>query len=195
VLPVTSNNRRSQSYGQQYIELHTDSLDSLAFPTRGQWTTARIEWLRPRGEDRVINASLLGLSAFRLGEWAGQLYGEFAHAERGQARSLGGYLRLSGTPDGSLIGENMVLTRIVMARRIGEMPVGLGGAVRIGFSLESGAVGSGAGLKFSNIPRHGWQQAASGFLSVDTRFGPFYLALGSTRGGETSAYLLLGPTW
>lgn len=196
VLPVTpENGRRSQSYGQQYLELHTDTLDSLAFPSRGQWTTARIEWLQPRGESGVINASLLGLKAFRLGEWAGQLYGEFAHAERGQARSLGGYLRLSGTPDGSLVGENMALTRLVMARRIGEMPVGLGGAVRIGFSLETGAVGSGAGLKLSNLPRHGWHQAASGFLSVDTRFGPFFLALGTTRGGDTSAYLLLGPTW
>lgn len=195
VLPVSSGSLKSQTYGQQYVELHTDSLDSLAFPSRGQWTTARIEWLHPRGEARVINASLLGLSAFRLGEWAGQLYGEFAHAERGQTRSLGGYLRLSGTPDGSLVGENMVLTRVVMARRIGEMPVGLGGAVRVGFSLEAGAVGSGAGLKLSNLPRHGWQQAASGFLSVDTRFGPFFLALGSTKGGDTSAYLLLGPTW
>lgn len=196
VLPVVpEGGRRSQSYAQQYLELHTDSLDSLAFPSRGQWTTARIEWLHPRGEASVINASLLGLSAFRLGEWAGQLYGEFAHAERGQARSLGGYLRLSGTPDGSLMGENMVLARVVMARRIGEMPVGLGGAVRIGFSLEAGAVGDGAGLKFSNLPRSGWKQAASGFLSVDTRFGPFFLALGTTRGGDTSAYLLLGPTW
>jgi NTE family protein len=195
VLPVIVGARRSQSYGQQYVELHTDSLDSLAFPSRGQWTTARIEWLHPRGEDSVINASLLGLAAFRLGEWAGQLYGEFAHAERGQARSLGGYLRLSGTPDGSLLGENMVLARVVMARRIGEMPVGLGGAVRIGFSLETGAIGSGAGLKLANLPRSGWQQAASGFLSVDTRFGPFFLALGTTRGGQTAAYLLLGPTW
>lgn len=196
VLPVTTPSiRRSQSYGQQYLELHTDTLDSLAFPSRGQWTTARIEWLHPRGESSVINASLLGLTAFRLGEWAGQLYGEFAHAERGQARSLGGYLRLSGTPDGSLVGENMLLARVVMARRIGEMPVGLGGAVRIGFSLEAGAVGDGAGLKLGNLPRSGWKQAVSGFLSVDTRFGPFFLALGTTRGGETSAYLLLGPTW
>ncbi|MGM9480990.1 patatin-like phospholipase family protein [Roseateles sp. NT4] len=195
VLPVINGSRRSQTYGQQYLELHTDTLDSLAFPSRGQWTTARIEWLHPRGEDSVINASLLGLSAFRLGEWAGQLYGEFAHAERGQARSLGGYLRLSGTPDGSLVGENMLLARVVMARRIGEMPVGLGGAVRIGFSLEAGAIGAGSGLKLSNLPHSGWKQAASGFLSVDTRFGPFFLALGTTRGGETSAYLLLGPTW
>ena len=186
---------RSQDYTQQYLELHTDTLDSLAFPSRGQWTTARIEWLHPRGEERVINASLIGLAAFRLGEWAGHAYGEFAHAERGQARSLGGYLRLSGTPDGALVGENMTLLRVVMARRIGEMPVGLGGAVRIGFSLETGAIGAGSGLKLSNLPSSGWKQAASGFLSVDTRFGPFYLALGATRGGDTSAYLLLGPTW
>jgi len=186
---------RSQLYGQQYLELHTDTLDSLAFPSRGQWMTARIEWLKPRGEQHVINASLLGLGAFRLGEWAGQLYGEAAHAEHGQARTLGGYLRLSGTPDGSLAGANMALLRVVMARRIGEMPVGLGGAVRVGFSLEAGAVGAGSGLRLSNLPSSGWKQAASGFLSVDTRFGPFFLALGSTRGGDTAAYLLLGPTW
>jgi len=196
ILPVLpTNDRRSQVYGQQYLELHTDTLDSLAFPSRGQWTTARIEWLRPAGEPRVVNASLIGLSAFRLGEWAGQLYGEAAHAERGQARSLGGYLRLSGTADRSLVGENMALLRVVMARRIGEMPVGLGHAVRVGFSLETGAVGDGAGLRLANLPRHGWRQAASGFLSVDTRFGPFFVAVGTTRGGDTAAYLLLGPTW
>lgn len=196
VVPVIpGRGPQSQSYTQSYLELHTDTLDSLAFPSRGQWTTARIEWLRPRGESQVINASLLGLAAFRLGDWAGQLYGEVAHAERGQTRSLGGYLRLSGTPDGSLTGENMVLARVVMARRIGEMPVGLGGAVRVGFSLETGAVSPGAGLRLANLPREGWKQAVSGFLSVDTRFGPFFLALGSTRGGDTSAYLLLGPTW
>jgi NTE family protein len=196
ILPAPpTGGRQSRFYDQQYLELHTDTLDSLAFPSRGQWMTARIEWLKPHGDAQVVNASLLGLGAFRLGEWAGQLYGEAAHAGNGQARSLGGYLRLSGTADGSLVGENMALLRIVMARRIGEMPVGLGGAVRIGFSLESGAVGAGAGLRLSNLPSSGWKQAGSGFLSVDTRFGPFFLALGATRGGDTAAYLLLGPTW
>lgn len=199
ILPAPpTGGRESRFYGQQYLELHTDTLDSLAFPSRGQWMTARIEWLRPRGDAQVVNASLLGLGAFRLGEWAGQLYGEAAHAEHGQARSLGGYLRLSGTPDGSLVGENMALLRVVMARRIGEMPVGLGGAVRIGFSLEAGAVGAGSGLRLSSLQelgKSGWKQAGSGFLSVDTRFGPFFLAVGTTRGGDTAAYLLLGPTW
>ena len=66
---------------------------------------------------------------------------------------------------------------------------GLGGAVRVGFSLESGAVGGGSGLKLSNLPREGWKQAASGFLSVDTRFGPFFLALGGTVRAIGSAEL------
>ena len=190
-----SGERASRLYSQQYLELHTDTLDSLAFPSRGQWMTARVEWLHPQGEARAVNASLLGLGAFRLGDWAGQVYAEAGHASTGQTRSLGGYLRLSGTADQSLAGENMALARVVMARRIGEMPVGLGGAVRVGFSLETGAVGGGTGLTLSNLPRSGWKQAGSGFLSVDTRFGPFFLALGGTRGGDTAAYLLLGPTW
>ena len=145
--------------------------------------------------DRIRNRSIGVFPFYFLLSRQLKLYGEVAHAERGQTRSLGGYLRLSGTPDGSLTGENMVLARVVMARRIGEMPVGLGGAVRVGFSLETGAVSPGAGLRLANLPREGWKQAISGFLSVDTRFGPFFLALGSTRGGDTSAYLLLGPTW
>ena len=59
-------------------------------------------------------------------------------------------------------------------------------------------LGAGSGLRLSNLPSDGWKQAASGFLSVDTRFGPFYLALGATRRGHTAAYLLLkaaADTW
>ncbi len=196
VIPApTSGATQSRIYSQQFAELRTDTLDSLAFPSRGEALTARIEWLHPSGQPLAINASVLGLAAFRLGDWAGHAYAEAAHAGSGQARSLGGYLRLSGTSDASLQAENMALVRVVMARRIGQMPVGLGGAVRVGFSLETGAVGGGARLKLASIPQSGWRQAGSGFLSVDTRFGPFYLAVGATRGGDAAAYLLLGPTW
>ncbi|MFX8297319.1 patatin domain-containing protein, partial [Acinetobacter baumannii] len=81
----------------------------------------------------------LGLMAFRLGEWAGHIYGEAAHAVGGQTTArLGGYLRLSGTTDGSLQGENMGLARLVMARRLGELPIALGGTIRVGFSIETG---------------------------------------------------------
>ena len=185
--------RASRRYGQRFIELHTDTLDSLAFPSQGHWLTARVEWLQPSGQAQAVNATVIALKAFQWGEWAGQLYGERAHAESGTARSLGGYLRLSGTPDRSLVAENVTLARLVMARRLGHMPVALGGAVRVGFSLEMGGVSGGPLLAPLTDSR--WHQAVSGFLSVDTRFGPFHLALGATRQGGSAVYLLLGPTW
>jgi NTE family protein len=38
------------------------------------------------------------------------------------------------------------------------------------------------------------QLAGSAFVSVDTRFGPAYLALGASRGSST-VYVFLGPFW
>ena len=39
------------------------------------------------------------------------------------------------------------------------------------------------------------RQAGSAFVSVDTRFGPVYLALGATYRGERAVYVFLGPFW
>ena len=153
-----------------FIELHTDTLDSLAFPSQGHWLTARVEWLQPSGQAQAVNATVIALKAFQWGEWAGQLYGERAHAESGTACSLGGYLRLSGTPDRSLVAENVTLARLVMARRLGHMPVALGGAVRVGFSLEMGGVSGGPLLAPLTDTR--WHQAVSGFPVGGHALGP-----------------------
>jgi NTE family protein len=84
-----------------------------------------------------------------------------------------------------------VFTRLVMARRIGQMPAGLGGAVRAGYSLEmGGGYDPDTALHTGEL-----KQAASLFVSVDTRFGPLFLAYGATRGGLSKAYLFLGPFW
>ena len=78
-----------------------------------------------------------------------------------------------------------------MARSIGAMPAALGGDVRLGFSLEAGgAYGSGDPLHWGTL-----KQSASGFVAVDTRFGPVYFGAGTTKGGNSSAYLFLGPIW
>lgn len=37
--------------------------------------------------------------------------------------------------------------------------------------------------------------AVSGFLSVDTRFGPTYLGAGATKDGSRTLYIFLGPIW
>ena len=104
---------------------------------------------------------------------------------------LGGFLRLSGTPESSVEGRSIALARLVMARKVGSLPFTLGGAMRAGFSLEVG----GGYDHDDPIPQRSYKQAASAFLSVETRFGPAYLAAGATRGGDKSLYLFLGPIW
>lgn len=188
---VAASGRLSET--ASYVQLQMDTLDSLALPSRGMLLQGRFESSRgAAGEASRSASSIVGLKAFRIVDWDGHVYGEWAKARRGLAPlSLGGFLRLSGTPRESLGGRAVVLGRVVMARRIGEMPAGLGGAVRIGYSLE---VGTGWGpdesLRFGDL-----KQAASGFASVDTRFGPLFLALGATRGARGTLYLFLGPFW
>ncbi len=175
----------------RYAQLRIDSLDSMAFPARGQLLDLSYARLDSGRTGTVNQVSALGLSAFQLGPWAGHLYGEYSHASIGNTSSLGGFLRLSGSPDSSLEGRKLFLGRMVMAKRIGQMPLGLGQSVRVGFSLEvGGAVPEQQSLQAGDL-----KLAGSGFLAVDTRFGPFYLALGGTRGGQSAVYLFLGPVW
>ncbi|MES2959000.1 MAG: patatin-like phospholipase family protein [Pseudomonadota bacterium] len=188
---TAANGRFSET--ASYVQLQVDTLDSLALPSRGVLLQGRFESARAtEGAAGRSASSIVALKAFRVGDWDGHVYGEWAKARSGLAPlSLGGFLRLSGTPRESLAGRAVVLGRVVMARRIGEMPAGLGGAVRIGYSLE---LGTGwdpdESLRFGDL-----KQAASGFASVDTRFGPLFLALGATRGAGSTLYLFLGPFW
>jgi NTE family protein len=176
-----------------YVQLQVDTLDSLVLPSRGLLLQGRVErsMAGPQA-DRRASSTWLGLQAFRLGDWASHVYGEWSRSRSGLAPlTLGGFLRLSGTPRGSVGAGEVVLGRLVMARRIGEMPPGLGGAVRAGFSLELGA-----GQDPERSIRLGeLRQAGSGFISIDTRFGPFFLAAGATRGTGGTLYLFLGPFW
>jgi NTE family protein len=88
-------------------------------------------------------------------------------------------------------GRYVALGRLVLARRIGALPLALGGTVRAGFSLEAGG---GFDPKVP-LPHTPFRQAGSGFLSVDTRFGPVYLGAGGTREGHKTLYIYLGPIW
>jgi NTE family protein len=120
------------------------------------------------------------------------MYAEWARAQRGSAPlSLGGFLRLSGTPADSVEGQGVAFARVVLARSIGALPPTLGGTVRLGFSLEAGGGFDSVHPLRSNTLK----QAGSAFLSLDTRFGPAYLGAGATRDGERTLYLYLGPIW
>jgi NTE family protein len=183
----------------EFLRYRIDTLDSLGFPSRGVLLDAILE-RSPNGGDggnsgrSLARSSVIGMAAVHTENWAGHLYGEWARARSGTAPlSLGGFLRLSGTAADSLQGRSVVFSRLVLARRIGALPVTLGGTVRAGFSLEAG------GGFDQDTPlgqqRSALKQAGSGFLSVDTRFGPAYLGAGATRDGNRTLYLFLGPIW
>jgi NTE family protein len=175
-----------------FAELRADTLDSLAFPSRGHMLLMRMEYGNANRNAEALRVGGVGLAAFRAGRWAGHVYTEWQHAALGSAGgSLGGFLRLSGTNENSLEGRTLGFGRLVMARRIGEMPIGLGGAIRAGMSLELGGIIRDREL----FDRSQLKLAGSTFLAFDTRFGPFYLALGGTYKGQGTAYLFLGPTW
>ncbi len=178
----------------RFVHLRADTLDSLAFPAHGVLLDATWEQSLAAQEDSssLARSQAIGLAAFGGGGWAGHVYAEWGRAQAGLAAlSLGGFMRLSGTPMNSVEGRVVVLSRLVLARRIGEMPLGLGGMLRAGFSLEAGG-----GFAADEAVRAGaLRRAASAFVSVDTRFGPVFLGAGATRRGGSTLYIFLGPIW
>ncbi|NHZ34896.1 patatin-like phospholipase family protein [Massilia rubra] len=184
----------SNSY--QYFRYRVDTLDSLGFPSRGYLVDAQLAGtgIGADGATPLAQFSLLGMSAFRTRDWAGHVYGEYAVASSGDAPlSLGGFLRLSGSMPESVEGNRIAFWRLVMARRIGALPVTLGGTLRAGFSLEAGGAFDRRQIVQGDVTA--FKQAVSGFLSVDTRFGPVYAGAGKTVHGGSTAYLFLGPIW
>jgi NTE family protein len=169
--------------------LRLDTVEPLSFPASGTLLSAALE--RPLDEPepggRPLWGSVALLQAARYGSWAGHLYAEWTSG----AAQVGGFLRSSGLPVTASASRSTLLLRGVAARQIGTMPVGWGGAVRIGGSLE-----------WLDAP--GWTDLGSGrgsaaggsvFASVDTRLGPLHLALGHTHGFSPVLRLVLGPVW
>ncbi|MBY0573121.1 MAG: patatin-like phospholipase family protein [Undibacterium sp.] len=195
ILPETTDEEGRAFRTRQFLRFQVDTLDSLTFPTRGNLMSINVDGFASGYSPTagpLVSSSMLGMHAFQVGDWAGHIYGEWARSQAGTAPvSLGGFLRLSGTPTNSLSNKTVALTRIAIAKRIGKMPATLGGAVRFGMSFEMGG-----GVKEHEAITAGIiKRSVSGFFSLDTRFGPLYLGVGSTGKGQTSTYLFLGPVW
>lgn len=177
---------------QLYAQVRLDTLDSVVFPTRGVLAQATWRSRSRSGMQRDEELDGRALGGFRLGRWGGHLYAEASQGSDGYAPlSLGGFLRLSGSPLDSLDGQATLFGRVVMGLPVAQMPIGLGGPVRAGFSLElGGAFPPGESRTLGEMRR-----AGSVFVSVDTRFGPIYLAAGATYRGGQAVYVFLGPFW
>jgi NTE family protein len=178
----------------RFVRYRIDTLDSLGFPSRGLFVDASFGRSTGLANDpaALARSSVVAMGALHSTNWAGHLYGEWARAERGSAPlNLGGFLRLSGTLPNSVEGQKIAFGRLVLARRVGALPIAVGGTVRAGFSLEAGGgYDAGHPLRAGTL-----RKAGSAFLSVDTRFGPAYLGAGATQDGDRTLYLFLGPIW
>jgi NTE family protein len=174
-----------------FADFYADTLDSVAFPTRGYLLAASYENF---GTDRDLQRSSYvlrydALYGFSRGPWAGHMYtaGLRGSLARALPLSLGGFLRLSGAPSGSVVGEQLAFGRVVAAREVGRVSPAIGGAIRLGMSIETGR---GFGEFISATGRTYF--AASAFTTVETRFGPLYLGVGRTHNVGTAVYLYLG---
>ncbi|MDT9000161.1 patatin-like phospholipase family protein [Paucibacter sp. APW11] len=188
------------------IRLRVDTLDAPAFPSSGHLVDAWRSRIRSNGSDaRAYELKLM--RAFRFGDWAGHAYAEGVGAVDSaptyNSTVLGGFLRLSGSGESSRAAvQAHRFGRLVVARQFGQMPLGLGGAVRVGFSAEAARelpLYDPEDLRYRlgllPIPQPLVRYAASGFLAIDTRFGPVYLAAGGTRKGGSAVYFFIGPVW
>ena len=189
LVPENSQNTTAKAwFTSQFLEVRADTLDTVAFPSKGLYANARVARVQVFDEtDAGVSARVL--KAFKFQEWAGQVYGETARTQKGLAgETLGGFLRLSGVPEDSLLGNKTALGRVLVARQVGS---GWGGSLRLGFSAEWGAAVAQDQALYANQ----FIAAGSAFLAFDTLFGPLYLAVGKAEGFSPKAYLFLGPIW
>jgi NTE family protein len=99
--------------------------------------------------------------------------------------SLGGFLRLSGYPNGRFLATESRLGRLVYTWRIAA-PGLLDGAY-LGASVEWGRITDVLGT-YTGVPLRG----NALFVAVDTPVGPIYLGHGRSSRGEQATYFYLG---
>ena len=110
-------------------------------------------------------------------------------------RSLGGFLNLSGYQDSELIGERSSLFRSMLYWRASSLPAALGSGVYAGISMELGKIWGRVGTNDWSQSNSDWIPAGSVFLAADTIIGPFFVGMGTARGGKPTAYLYLGTDY
>jgi NTE family protein len=184
-------------HNEVFARYSFDTLDSAAFPKRGQ--SATVEW---RGQ--VANRAIEGVSDSVQVDWrvvqswgkntaiawasAGALLNPRYTDERSQF-TLGGFLNLSGLPADSLVGPNYGLARLIYYRNVGGGGEGfLNVPLYLGASLELGNVWEDR----RRIDLGSSRRNASLFFGLDTFLGPAWFAVGYDQGGRHAFYLSLG---
>ncbi len=171
-----------------------DTLDSPTFPTDGVFGFARYtnhnttlggKFSRDEIDVRFGKVVSFGRTTFlatgRLGLTSNAVT-DFIGTNR-----LGGFLNLSGLPRDALVGQQLLLVRLVGYHRMSEIAPIFDLPIYLGGSIETGNVwDQQSQIAFGNL-----RTAASVFVGSDTPLGPVFLSYG--RSGSSGAiYLVLG---
>ncbi len=188
-------NTQQRDLASVSIGITHDSLDSAAFPGRGQRFSLRNDsYTRAAGGEDAANAvrvqwdgawshgadHVLGGIRFSSSEGGGQLLATYGF--------LGGLGNLSGYPEQAIFASQVGLARLIYYRRLTRddalvsVPLYLGGSVEMGGYWESRDVVSTDSLI----------QAGSIFIGADTFLGPVFLGYGHADTGHNAFYLTFG---
>ncbi len=200
-----------------FLRYRLDTLDEFSLPTSGMlvdleyfvsddsikgssYSSGITGQTKDYSNDTVYEITAKVRGAYSLGKHtlvAGMEYGivndKNADNPPIQPKELGGFLRLSGIPRDSLVGENLLFGSLVYRYKWFENDFGLFTApVYMGASVEYGGAWSDASLSVSDAPLY---LAGSLFAGVASPIGPIVFAFGSTEENHHTYYLILGHTF
>jgi NTE family protein len=170
-------------------EFRIDTVDSVAFPRRGQFLSMQYLKFRDRlvGSQPGRSRSVDTLLPFSLGRYTIIAAGRYSDTGQELGERLGGPFNLTGTRLGEIAGARSTFGRLFIVRNVSDAFGEIVMPVYLGASLETGYARGGALAGPSD-----WQRAASIFLGADSILGPLYLIAGRTFGGGAALYIMWG---
>lgn len=180
--------------GELELRLAVDTLDNVAFPSRGWRGFAYGRMSRTElGADSDFEQ--YGFSAMRAGSSGRHLFNVLAYYEGTpnddaplqNLFTLGGFARLSGFSENQFAGQHAGLLRGVYMYDLDTSFV----STYVGATAELGGVWRDQ----NDINLENSIFAGSLFLGVDTTIGPVFLGYGHAEGGNNGIYLFLGKPW
>jgi NTE family protein len=175
--------------------LVVDQFDNPRWPRAGYYFSGKLRKGMPGlGSDTDQQAyDLVGEVAKTYGDFTARFTLKASgDRKKNVPQELGGFLNLTGYQTGELVADQTALARLMVYWRAASLPPVLGSGVYAGVSLEGGRLWGQNNLDFQPNRERSWIPAGSLFLGADTILGPFFVGIGSARGGQLTGYIYLG---
>jgi NTE family protein len=180
--------------GELELRMAVDTLDNVAFPTKG-WRGFAYGRMSRTGLGADSDFEQYGFSAMRAGSIGRHLFNALIYYEGTPSDdaplqnlfTLGGFARLSGFSEDQFAGQHAGLLR---GAYMYDFDTGFVDTY-VGATAELGGVWRNR----DNISLESSIFAGSLFVGVDTVVGPVFLGYGHAEGGNNGIYLFLGKPW